>query len=122
MVRVTPCDAFTSATTANTARMANSVPSKMTCERADSSMPFQQIQHIARMNRMPMMVCSQMFEAVFSSKNSSSRYCPDTPARLGMITRSATMQPHPAIQPVFGPNARTPQVKLVPQSGSALLR
>ena len=73
------------------------------------------------MNTMPMDVVSQMLSAALSL-NSSTRYWPDMPARFGMITRSATMQPQPAIQPAFGPNALTPQVKLVPQSGSALFR
>ena len=51
---------------------------------------------------------------------SRSRYWPEMPARFGMITRSAMMHPQPLIHPVPGPKARTPHVKFVPQSASAL--
>ena len=44
------------AITANAANTTNSVPSSKTCERADSSMPFQQIHVMAMMNKMPMTV------------------------------------------------------------------
>ena len=37
-----------------------------------------------------------------------------------MTSTSATMMPQPPAQPVLGPNARVAQVKVVPQSGSAL--
>ena len=43
-------------------------------------------------------------------------------ARLAMTMMSATTIAQPLIQPRCGPNARVPQAKLVPQSGSALLR
>ena len=48
-------------------------------------------------------------------------YDPAICARLAMTMTSAAMMPHPPIQPVTGPNARDAQVKVVPQSGSALL-
>ena len=38
-----------------------------------------------------------------------------------MTMTSAAMMPQPPIQPTSGPNARDAQVKVVPQSGSALL-
>ena len=52
--------------------------------------------------------------------NSRNPYWPATWARLAMTSTSATMIPQPPAQPVFGPNARVAQVKVVPQSGSAL--
>ena len=64
---------FDRAITAKTARTTSSVPSSSTCDRAESSMPFQQIHVMATMNRMPMTVVSQMLFAAFSS-NSSTRY------------------------------------------------
>ena len=48
-------------------------------------------------------------------------YWPAIWARLAITRMSAAMMPHPPSQPVLGPKARTPQVKVVPQSGSALL-
>ena len=47
-------------------------------------------------------------------------YCPATWARLAMTSTSATTIAQPPCQPVFGPKARVAQVKVVPQSGSAL--
>ena len=38
-----------------------------------------------------------------------------------MTRTSAATMPQPPSQPVVGPNARVAQVKVVPQSGSALL-
>ena len=52
--------------------------------------------------------------------NSRNPYWPATWARLAITRMSATMIPQPPAQPVFGPNARVAQVKVVPQSGSAL--
>ena len=52
--------------------------------------------------------------------NSRNTYCPATWARLAMTRMSAATMAHPPSQPVFGPKARVPQVKVVPQSGSAL--
>ena len=46
-------------------------------------------------------------------------YWPAIWARLAMTKRSAAMMPQPPNHPVFGPKARAPQVKVVPQSGSA---
>ena len=37
-----------------------------------------------------------------------------------MTRTSAATMAQPPSQPVFGPKARTPQVNVVPQSGSAL--
>ena len=37
-----------------------------------------------------------------------------------MTSTSATTMAQPPAQPVLGPNARVAQVKVVPQSGSAL--
>ena len=37
-----------------------------------------------------------------------------------MTSTSAAMMPQPPAQPVRGPKARAAQVKVVPQSGSAL--
>ena len=37
-----------------------------------------------------------------------------------MTRMSAATMPQPPAQPVFGPNALVAQVKVVPQSGSAL--
>ena len=55
-----------------------------------------------------------------SALNSRNTYWPATCARLAMTRMSAARMPQPPIQPVFGPNARVAQVKVVPQSGSAL--
>ena len=52
--------------------------------------------------------------------NSRNPYWPATWARLAMTSTSATMMAQPPAQPVRGPNARDAQVKVVPQSGSAL--
>ena len=52
--------------------------------------------------------------------NSRNTYCPATWARLAMTRTSAATMAQPPAQPVFGPNARVPQVNVVPQSGSAL--
>ena len=38
-----------------------------------------------------------------------------------MTSTSEAMMPHPPSQPTHGPKVRVPQVKVVPQSGSALL-
>ena len=43
------------------------------------------------------------------------------PARLDNTRIVATISPHPAIQPTYGPKALVAQVKLVPESGMALL-
>ena len=56
------------------------------------------------------------------ASKSRKTYCPAIWARLAITRMSAAMIPHPPSQPVLGPKARTPQVKVVPQSGSALLR
>ncbi len=53
--------------------------------------------------------------------NSRKPYWPATSARLAMTRTSEAMIPQPPAQPVFGPKARVAQVKVVPQSGSALL-
>ncbi len=52
--------------------------------------------------------------------NRRNTYCPATCARLAMTRMSAATIAHPPSHPVLGPNARAPQVKVVPQSGSAL--
>src|SRR5579862_8884921 len=52
--------------------------------------------------------------------NSRNTYWPATCARLAMTRTSAATIAQPPAQPVFGPNARAPHVKVVPQSGSAL--
>ena len=49
-------------------------------------------------------------------------YWPAIWARLAITRMSAAMIPHPPSHPVLGPKARVAQVKVVPQSGSALLR
>ena len=51
-----PTNALAIATTENTARITSSVPRRSTCERAESSMPVKQIQHMAMMNSTPMKV------------------------------------------------------------------
>ena len=60
------------------------------------------------------------FEPMPLALNSRKTYCPATCARLAMTRMSAATMPQPPIHPVFGPNARVAQVKVVPQSGSAL--
>ena len=52
--------------------------------------------------------------------NSRNTYCPATWARLAMTRTSAATMAQPPAHPVLGPNARVAQVKVVPQSGSAL--
>ncbi len=52
--------------------------------------------------------------------NSRKTYALATWARLAMTIMSAAMMPQPPHQPVRGPNVRVAQVKVVPQSGSAL--
>src|SRR5215469_8982484 len=52
--------------------------------------------------------------------NSRNPYCPATWARLAMTRTSAATIAQPPNHPVLGPNARVAQVKVVPQSGSAL--
>ena len=53
--------------------------------------------------------------------NRRKTYCPAIWARLAITRMSAATIPQPPHHPVFGPKARAPQVKVVPQSGSALL-
>ena len=53
-------------------------------------------------------------------ENRKKMYWPATWARLAMTSTSATTIAQPPNQPVFGPNALVAQVKVVPQSGSAL--
>ena len=53
---------------------------------------------------------------------SRNTYWPAIWARLAITRMSAAMIPQPPSHPVLGPKARAPQVKIVPQSGSALLR
>ena len=55
-VLVIPLKAFDSDTTAKMVRITISVPKSATWERAESSIPFQQIQHMAMMNSTPMVV------------------------------------------------------------------
>ena len=52
--------------------------------------------------------------------NSRNTYWPATWARLAITKMSAATIPQPPAQPVRGPKARAAQVKVVPQSGSAL--
>ncbi len=47
-------------------------------------------------------------------------YCPAIWARLAITRMSAATIPHPPNHPDRGPKARVVQVKVVPQSGSAL--
>ena len=51
---------------------------------------------------------------------SSKTYWPATWARLAITRMSAAMMPQPPIHPTRGVNALVAQVKVVPQSGSAL--
>ena len=51
---------------------------------------------------------------------SSKTYWPAIWARLAMTRMSAAMMPQPPIHPTRGVNALVAQVKVVPQSGSAL--
>ena len=66
-----------------------------------------------------------MLQIVDSARSSSPKsrnpYEPAIWARLAMTMTSAAMMPQPPIQPARGPNARVAHVKVVPQSGSALL-
>jgi hypothetical protein len=55
-----------------------------------------------------------------SALNKKNTYCPATWARLAMTSTSATMIAQPPAHPDLGPNARLAQVKVAPQSGSAL--
>ena len=48
-------------------------------------------------------------------------YAPAICARLAITMTSAAMMPQPPSHPTIGPNARDAHVKVVPQSGSALL-
>src|SRR5580692_5025121 len=57
---------------------------------------------------------------VFRPLNKKKRYWPATWARLPMTRRSAATVAQPPAQPTDGPNALVPQMKVVPQSGSAL--
>ncbi len=57
---------------------------------------------------------------MLSAPKRRNTYCPATWARLAMTRTSAATIAQPPAQPVFGPNAREAQVKVVPQSGSAL--
>ncbi|CAM5269118.1 hypothetical protein SGLAM104S_02549 [Streptomyces glaucescens] len=54
------------------------------------------------------------------SPASSQKYDVATPARLESTMIVAITSPQPHIQPTFGPNAFTVQVKEVPQSGITL--
>ena len=60
------------------------------------------------------------FEPIDPVLKSRKTYWPATWARLAMTSTSAATIAHPPYQPAFGPNARVAQVKVVPQSGSAL--
>ena len=57
----------------------------------------------------------------FPDTEDPAQAAPAIAARLAITMTSAAMIPHPPIQPISGPNARDAQVKVVPQSGSALL-
>ena len=57
---------------------------------------------------------------LFGPWNRKKRYCPATWARLPMTRMSAATVAQPPAQPIDGPNARVPQMNVVPQSGSAL--
>ena len=52
--------------------------------------------------------------------NRSKTYCPAIWARLAMTMMSAASTPQPPIQPTRGVKALVAQVKVAPQSGSAL--
>ena len=58
--------------------------------------------------------------ALLGPWNKKNTYCPATWARLAMTRTSAATTAQPPAQPVLGPNARVDQMKVVPQSGSAL--
>ena len=57
---------------------------------------------------------------LFGPWNKKNTYCPATWARLAMTRMSAATVAQPPAQPIAGPNARVPQMNVVPQSGSAL--
>src|SRR3974390_1486798 len=59
-------------------------------------------------------------EPMPSALKSRKTYWPATCAGLAMTRMSAATIAQPPAQPVFGPNARAPQVNVVPQSGSDL--
>src|ERR1700735_2846383 len=57
---------------------------------------------------------------LFGSWIKKNKYSPATWARLPLTRMSAATVAQPPDQPTEGPNARVPQMKVVPQSGSAL--
>ena len=73
------------------------------------------------MNSTPVAVTTSLFSASEPSPISSHRYCPATWARLARTTMPARATPQPPSQPAQGPKARRAQMKVVPQSGMALL-
>ncbi len=87
--------------------------------RADSSVPFQQIQVINAIQATPIANTAHLLAAAPSRPKSRNVYCPATKARLGITSTSATITPQPPNQPFFGPSARVTQANVVPQSGSA---
>src|SRR2546421_11473957 len=116
-----PVHTRTSATTANTASTNSSSPSRITCVRADSSMPTQAIHVMARIQAQPSAVTAHVLAARSDSPNRSNVYCPAIWARLAITMTSAATMTQPVSQPVCRPNVRATQVKLVPQSGSTSL-
>ncbi len=89
---------------------------------ADTSSPMEQSTVIVTIHAMPTRSTEPLDGScpMPSAPNRRNRYGPATWARLAMTSTSAATMAHPPIHPVFGPNARGPQVNVVPQSGSAL--
>jgi hypothetical protein len=72
------------------------------------------------MKATPVTVTQAVLAAAASAPTTIRAYRPAIWDRLAITMTSAAMIPQPPIQPVRGPNARAAQVKVMPQSGSAL--
>ncbi len=84
-------------------------------------MPRQQIHVMIAIQTTPATVDHSVLSASESSPTRVKEYLPAIAARFAMTMMSAMMMPHPPSHPARVPNARAAQVKVVPQSGSALL-
>ncbi len=113
---------MTSATTANRARIATSALNSAVWTRADNSIPRQQIHVMRAIQATASTICAVLEFAAESQPNSKNVYFAAICASAAITITSVTTIAQPLSQPRWGPIARRTQAKVVPGSGSALLR
>ncbi len=85
-------------------------------------MPMAVIAHMRTRKTTPTVVTQKSEFARWCRPKSRKKYVPVICARLAMTMMSAATMTQPVTHPVLGPMALVTQLKVVPQSGSALFR